>query len=150
MNRLLIAAVAALSAANPLAAQSALETWQADPTAVIDGVDVSLADFKWVARPVVVFADSPLDPAFQTQLENLQSELEEVTERDIVMIVDTDPANRSDLRTELRPRGFTLVLLGKDGTVKHRKPFPWDMRELGRAIDKMPMRQREIDEGRGS
>ena len=150
MNKLLIAAVAALGAGSPLAAQSALEAWQADPTIVIDGAEVSLAEFKWVARPVVVFADSPLDPAFQTQLDNLQSELEEVTDRDIVMIVDTDPDNRSDLRTELRPRGFTLVLLGKDGSVKHRKPFPWDMRELGRAIDKMPMRQREIDERRGS
>jgi hypothetical protein len=42
-----------------------------------------------------------------------------------------------------------LTLIGKDGEVKLRKPFPWDVREISRSIDKMPMRQREIRE-RGS
>ncbi len=54
----------------------------------------------------------------------------------------------SDLRTKLRPRGFMLVLMGKDGEVKLRKPLPWTVRELSRSIDKMPMRQREEREGR--
>ena len=36
-----------------------------------------------------------------------------------------------------------------DGQVKLRKPLPWDVRELTRSIDKMPLRQQEIDEGRG-
>jgi len=35
-------------------------------------------------------------------------------------------------------------LIGKDGMVKLRKPFAWNMRELSRVIDKMPMRQQEI------
>jgi len=48
------------------------------------------------------------------------------------------------LRTKLRPRGFMLVLIGKDGGVKLRKPLPWDVRELSRTIDTMPMRQREM------
>ena len=53
------------------------------------------------------------------------------------------------LREKLRPRGFMLVLIGKDGGVKLRKPFPYNVRELSRNIDKMPMRQREIRERRG-
>jgi hypothetical protein len=48
------------------------------------------------------------------------------------------------LRTKLRPRGFMVVLIGKDGGVKLRKPFPWDVREFSRSIDKMPMRQQEL------
>ena len=39
-----------------------------------------------------------------------------------------------------------MVLIGKDGGVKLRKPSPWSTREISRSIDKMPMRQREIRE----
>ncbi len=46
----------------------------------------------------------------------------------------------------MRPAGFMLVLVGKDGGIKLRKPSPWDVREITRSIDKMPMRQREIRE----
>ena len=41
-----------------------------------------------------------------------------------------------------------MVLIGKDGSVKLRKPLPWDVREISRTIDKMPVRQREIRERR--
>lgn len=41
-----------------------------------------------------------------------------------------------------------LTLMGKDGNVKLRKPFPWHVREITRSIDKMPMRQREIREAK--
>jgi len=69
--------------------------------------------------------------------------------RDVVVFVDTDPKARSALRKKLRPRGFMLVLIGKDGGVKLRKPLPWSVRELSRSIDKMPTRQREIEARRG-
>jgi hypothetical protein len=36
----------------------------------------------------------------------------------------------------------------KDGTIYLRKPSPWDVREIGRTIDKLPMRQDEIRERR--
>ncbi|NCX58295.1 MAG: DUF4174 domain-containing protein, partial [Rhodobacteraceae bacterium] len=40
--------------------------------------------------------------------------------------------------------GFAFVLIGKDGQVKLRKPSPWNIREIARVIDKMPIRQQEI------
>ena len=55
----------------------------------------------------------------------------------------------SELRKELRPRGFGLVLLGKDGQVKLRKPSPWDVREITHAIDKWPIRLKEIRDEQG-
>jgi len=61
-----------------------------------------------------------------------------------VVITDTNPAAKTEAREALRPRGFNLTLVGKDGRVALRKPFPWHVRELGRAIDKMPMRLQEI------
>lgn len=121
-----------------------VEKWQEDRTLIFDASEVVLEDFLWIARPVVIFADSPNDPAFKSQLELLEDRNEELVERDVVIITDTERAERSDIRTKLRPRGFQLTLIGKDGGVKLRKPFPWDVRELSRQIDKMPMRRQEI------
>jgi hypothetical protein len=39
------------------------------------------------------------------------------------------------------------VIMGKDGEVELRKPRPWDVREISRTIDKMPLRQQEIRAG---
>lgn len=108
-----------------------------------------IEDFRWHKRPVVVFADSPEDPWFAEQIEWLRADLDRLAERDVVILTDTDPAARSPLRLKLRPRGFMLVLIAKDGTVVLRKPAPWTVRELTRSIDKMPLRQREIQERRG-
>lgn len=106
--------------------------------------DVTLVQYLWQKRPVVVFADTPADPAFTEQMRLLEDRWPELAERDVVVITDTDPAAASDARTRLRPRGFMFVLIDKDGTVAQRKPFPWDVREISRAIDKMPARQEEL------
>ncbi len=106
--------------------------------------EVELSQFKWKKRPVVVFAESELDPAFIDQMNKLRARPDELIARDVVVITDTQPEPLSDLRRKLRPRGFMLVLINKEGTVNVRKPFPWDVREISRSIDKMPIRQREI------
>ena len=106
--------------------------------------EVDLSQFKWKKRPVVVFAESELDPAFVTQMDLLRARPEELIERDVVVITDTEPEPLSELRRKLRPRNFMLVIINKEGTVNVRKPFPWDVREISRSIDKMPIRKREI------
>ena len=63
--------------------------------------------------------------------------------------LEETPAAETAIRTELRPRGFMLVLIGKDGFKYLRKPLPWDVREITRSIDKMPLRQQEIRDRRG-
>ncbi len=126
---------------------TAVERWEADRTTVFDASEIDLADFQWIARPVVVFANTAANPAFEEQLALLADDIDDLVERDVVLITDTAPDTPTELRTKLRPRGFMLTLIGKDGGVKLRKPFPWDVRELSRSIDKMPMRQREIREG---
>lgn len=110
---------------------------------------MSLDDFKWIARPVLVFADTPNDPLFVRQMELLADRAEELALRDVVVIFDTSADTPSDLRLRVRPRGFMLALVGKDGAVKLRKPRPWDVRELSRSIDKMPLRQQEMQDRRG-
>ena len=138
----LTAPVAALPA-DPVAA------WNADRTAPVAADGLDLDAFQWIARPVVVFADSPDDPQFVQQMDLLAERADELALRDVVVIFDTDPAARGDIRLKLRPRGFMLALLGKDGQIKARKPSPWTVRELSRSIDKMPMRQQEMQDRRG-
>lgn len=128
---------------------SAVEAWQADPAQVLDASEVTLDDFRWIARPVVVFADTAADPRFRQQMDLLAARTEELVDRDVVVIMDTDPAARTSVRTQLRPRGFMLALIAKDGTVMLRKPFPWDIREITRSIDKLPLRKQEIRDAAG-
>jgi hypothetical protein len=103
----------------------------------------SLEDLLWVARPVVVFADSPADPRFTRQLAMLDERMDELEERGVVVLTDTDPAADGPLRQALRPRGFNLVLIDRDGTVAQRRPAPTTARELINLIDRMPSRRQE-------
>ena len=110
--------------------------------------DVDLSEFVWKKRPVVVFADDPADPAFVEQIELLNAGLDRLKERDVIVLTDTDPSVLSPVRRKLRPRGFMLAIISKEGRVQLRKPFPWDVREISRTIDKMTIRQREIREAK--
>ena len=121
-----------------------LAAWQANPSRIFSTSDVDLSDMVWVARPLIIFTNSPLDPTFKEQMALLQEGLDMILERDVMIVVDTNPKLKTALRKSLRPKGFVWVLIGKDGSVKLRKPFAWDMREISRVIDKMPMRQQEI------
>jgi hypothetical protein len=119
-----------------------------EPVLIQPGDESNLNDFLWKNRVIVIFSDSPEDPRFQEQMDRLRDGQAELLDRDAVVLTDTDPAARSSLRKKLRPRGFMLVLVGKDGGVKLRKPHPWTVRELSRSIDKFPDRLREVEERR--
>ena len=135
----------ALTTTNSAAtAGETLDIWRSDPTHIFDAKDVELADVIWAARPLVIFADSPLDPIFAQQMKLLRAGQAIVQDRDMIIIVDTDPTAKTIIRETLHPKGFNWALIGKDGMVKLRKPFAWDMRELSRVIDKMPIRQQEM------
>jgi hypothetical protein len=127
-----------------------VDRWREDPTVAFEATDIDLEDLVWIARPIVVFADSPVDPAFQRQVDLLLARAGDLVRRDVVVITDTDPAGMSEIRRKLRPRGFMLVLIGKDGEIKLQKPLPWDVREIGRVIDKMPLRLQELRDERNA
>ena len=109
----------------------------------VAAADVVESDLLYVLRPVIVFADSPNDPAFIRQIELLSRYHADLAARDVILILDTDPANPSALRKKLRPRGFSLVLMDKDWKPSIRKPRPWDGREIINSIDKMPIARSE-------
>jgi hypothetical protein len=118
----------------------------AGPPLIVSASDVVLADLLWLKRPVVVFADSPKDPNFIRQMQLFDRNSGDLIDRDVLVITDTDPAGNSAIRQKLRPRGFSLVLMDKDGEPEIRKPLPWDVREISRAIDKFPLRLQEVQD----
>lgn len=116
---------------------------EAPEFAPVPASEVVEADLLFLRRPVIIFADSPNDPAFVRQIELLARTYDELAARDVILITDTDPANPSALRKKLRPRGFSLVLMDKDWKPSIRKPLPWEGREIVNSIDKMPIARTE-------
>lgn len=146
MKLLRTALVAALL---PLSALAQETPAPAGAFAPVAAADVVWSDLMYVSRPVVVFADSPNDPNFIRQMELIARDPGQLAERDVILITDTDPAARTEVRQKLRPRGFSLVLLDKDLRPVIRKPLPWEVREITHAIDKFPLRRQEIQQGAG-
>jgi hypothetical protein len=144
--------VAAVLLAVPLSASGQDATVPAvavQGTAEVEGepeaelVEPTLDELLWVARPVVVFADSPSDPRFLQQMRMLEERADELEDRLVVVLADTDPSARGPLRQELRPRDFGLVLIDTDGTVVQRRPAPTSARELLNTIDRLASRRQE-------
>lgn len=106
-------------------------------------VEPTLDELRWVARPLVVFADTPEDPRFVQQMRMLEADPDPLLERNVVILSDSDPATNGPLRQRLRPRDFGLVLIDVDGSVAQRRPVPTSVRELVNLIDRMPSRREE-------
>jgi len=117
---------------------------------IVDAAEVELGDFLWVARVVAVLSDTPNDPAFIQQLRDIEARAADLIERDVVVVIDTDRHSDSDLRRLLRPRGFMLAIIEKDGTIAQRRPAPRDVREINAIIDRFPLRRQEMLERRPS
>ena len=147
LTTLFLAAAATTPSAQETAeviVEDVLTRWEADRTTVFDASEVDLPALQYIARPVIVFANSPNDPMFAEQMAFLVEEAAALAARDVIIIVDTDPAAETPIREALRPRRFMLVLMDKDGRIAQRKPQPFEGREIWRAIDKMPLRQQEL------
>jgi len=128
------------AAAQPSAAQDAV---RAVVTVEADAPEPDLDALLWIARPLVIFADSPDDPRFGEQMQMLDAGATDMADRSVVVLTDTDPAANGPLRQALRPRGFGLVLIDTDGTIVQRRPAPTSVRDLAGAIDRLPSRRQE-------
>ena len=118
-----------------------------------------LSPLQWEKRIVVIFG-SAADPLVAEQRRRLDGETASLEERDLVVVhVDAHavttifgepgPLDAAALRQRLDQAediGFSVVLVGKDGTVKLREAAPVDTAALFALIDSMPMRQSEMGE----
>ena len=102
----------------------------------------TVESYRWARRPLLIFAERTEQSQIQRAL--LKKHTAALAERDVVVLIDADPANQTALRQKYQPKGFEVLLLGKDGLIKTRQSTPVTAEELFRVIDAMPMRAREI------
>jgi hypothetical protein len=123
-----------------------------------EAVPMDLSQFQWKNRLILIFStheDELLSNSLQTELVNQKVE---VSERHLVVfrIFETGPSfmdsTQIDFRTseairqqlDVVPEEITCILVGKDGGVKLRRPFPVKLNDIFTLIDSMPMRQEEM------
>ena len=99
-------------------------------------INTDIKDLIWEKRPMLVFSNSHLDPNLKQQIKMFGSDPDALSSRDVKVFVDDKPEPNSNLRKRFRPKGFLIILIGKDGQIKLRKNSPWSARELTRIIDK--------------
>lgn len=134
----LAVAVMGAAAQAPVAAAQVGSEAETEPPA-----EPSLADLLWVARPLVVFADTAQDPRYVQQMELLAAGAGELETLRVQVLTDTDPGANGPLRHALRPRGFGIVLIDTDGSVVQRRPTVTTVREIAGTIDRLPSRRQE-------
>jgi len=125
--------------------------------------DNYLHQYKWKSRVLLVFAENQDDEDYKAQLEIFKAERDGFEERDLVLLsvlpyqVNHNRINKGDkkMAKSLRKKfngtkGFSLVLIGKDGTIKLKHSHLTQVIEVYSRIDNMPMRKEEMKEQPGS
>jgi hypothetical protein len=123
---------------------------------------VNLQDHVWQSRLLFVVAPDVADPQVERVRASLEHHRWEILDRDLLVFqlfltgqnrIDDRPIGAHEARKLRAALGLaagdrTLVLVGKDGSVKRRAPLSVDLREIFRQIDAMPMRRQELRERR--
>lgn len=107
-------------------------------------------------RSLLVFAPADDHPGLREQLERAERRRGAVDEREMVVLavvphgseagdvpVDSVEADALHKRFGVSPESFAVLLVGKDGTEKHRWDAPAPMDEMFALIDRTPMRRGE-------
>ncbi len=104
-----------------------------------------LDDAKGHARPVVVLSDSRDDPRVAKQISALDGTRPELTNRNIQVLQEADGKGPLHKKLGVEEKGFAVVLVGKDGSVKKVWKDPVDPKQIFTVIDAMPMRRDEMN-----
>ncbi|MEO0869943.1 MAG: DUF4174 domain-containing protein [Cyanobacteria bacterium J06642_11] len=126
----------------------------------IPTVDALMDDHQWQDRVLLIFAPDVEDAKLAQQIDNLSGMGAGMNVRDLVVwqlvnhgAVSVNGNISDDLASQafynyfaVKESGFTVILVGKDGTEKLRRTQPITSNGLFSLIDGMPMRQREMRE----
>ena len=128
------------------------------PLTTIAQSDDMIQQHQWKQRVLLIFSPDATDSLYQQQLAEYQQQEAGLKERDLVMykilddkvIVPTgkeyDRAVAQALRNQyqIKEKGLTVVLIGKDGGEKLTEQGLLSTDKLFATIDRMPMRQQEM------
>ena len=121
---------------------------------------LNLKNFEWKNRVLIIGGDSS---KFKSQLDQINLESNEFTDRDLVIILIEEDNSRIsydglktiktidydstlNLRNKYNFKEFKLILIGKDGGEKYNSKKLVSINVIYELIDGMPMRKQEIKE----
>ena len=121
-------------------------------------MSMDLTQFQWKNRLLFLFAPDGNHPLFKNLQNQIMAQKAEVEDRDLVVFevpaqgpsrmnaAPIDPQVADSIRDHFAiPRNtFSLILVGKDGSIKLKRNDPVDIGAVFELIDSMPMRQNEI------
>lgn len=118
---------------------------------------MDLSSYRWKNRLLLIFAPST-SGEYEEQLRRFEGPEPDFEERHLLLGkfleredgelngTTVSSEETAKLRDEFGVEGFTVILVGKDGTEKYRTGEPVAAEEIFRGIDAMPMRRREMRE----
>ena len=112
----------------------------------------NLQDYRWENRLLFILNPDSSQPMEHEQVKVLQGYENEIRERDLIVFIVTRSevldikGNILDLEKDQIPFASYngIILLGKDGGVKLKKPFVIPPQAIFDLIDGMPMRRAEM------
>lgn len=127
-----------------------------------ESIKAQPSDFQWENRILIVIAESESDSLYRVQMQEFKGEENGFDERDLITFtvfrngksrLDDSVLNESSAAAILErygsgSTGFRCLLIGKDGGVKLEKDSPVVVKDVFGLIDSMPMRQREMRQGK--
>ncbi|MDO6473015.1 DUF4174 domain-containing protein [Maribacter sp. 1_MG-2023] len=111
-----------------------------------------LSDYKWKNRIVILYENDTNTTDVKSALEIIDTNVSKFTERDILVFVYKDDVfyntNRETTgikKTEILSETYDgYILTGKDGGIKSKATYPFNLEKLLDLIDSMPMSKSEM------
>ncbi len=111
-----------------------------------------LSDYKWKNR-VLVLSDSPPHANYvKNALQLINDSSKKIEQRDLIILIykEDNLYNLDDKEILFKSINSTIknlngyLLIGKDGGIKSKQPYPLQLEEIFELIDSMPMRRAEM------
>lgn len=111
-----------------------------------------LSDFQWKNRIVILYENDTNTTDVKKALEIINNNASKFSERAILVFVYKDnllySVNRKPKeikKSDILPETYDgYILIGKDGGIKSKTTYPFNLEKLLDLIDSMPMRKSEM------
>lgn len=111
-----------------------------------------LSDFQWKSRIVILYENDTNFTDVKNALEIIDNNASKLSERDILVFVyqndvfyNTNRTTTDIKKSAVLPKSYDgYILIGKDGGIKSKAPYPFNLEKLCDLIDSMPMRKSEM------
>ncbi|KGK29554.1 hypothetical protein EL45_15025 [Cellulophaga sp. E6(2014)] len=111
-----------------------------------------ISDFKWKNRVLLLIDTASNSKNIKQQIQAFEGQYSAFQERDIIYFISTPKGSYDSDKQLLNLSGLEkyhkkdfsgLILIGKDGGIKLKKPFVVPVKTIISLIDTMPMRKSE-------